>query len=90
MIERAERNREHALVARLKQAPGTGGAAGAGLNEVLSMLEQNRVEALLVPLASLTSAENSGVVKLRSGLVIAHGTTRNTSVHSRTVCSGPP
>ncbi len=49
VIERAERDREHALVARLEQALGTGGAAGAGLDEVLSMLEQHRVEALLVP-----------------------------------------
>jgi peptide subunit release factor 1 (eRF1) len=48
VIERAERDREHALVARLEQALGTGGAAAAGLDEVLSTLEQQRVETLLV------------------------------------------
>ena len=48
VIERAERDREHALVGRLEQALGTGGPAAAGLDEVLSTLEQERVEILLV------------------------------------------
>ena len=49
IIERTEREGEQALVARIDEALGTGGAAAAGLDEVLSTLEQHRVEALLVP-----------------------------------------
>ena len=49
VIERADRDRERALVAQLEQALGTGGAAAAGLDEVLSTLEQQRVGTLLVP-----------------------------------------
>jgi len=48
VIERAERDRERTLVARLKDALGSGGPAAAGLDNVLAMLEQERVETLLV------------------------------------------
>jgi peptide subunit release factor 1 (eRF1) len=48
MIERTERDRERDLIAQLEQALGTGGPAAAGLDEVLSTLEQQRVETLLV------------------------------------------
>jgi len=48
VIERVERDREREITGRLEQALGTGGAAAAGLEEVLSALEQERVEALLV------------------------------------------
>lgn len=47
-IERAERARERSLIAQLEQALGTRGPAAAGLDEVLSTLEQRRVETLLV------------------------------------------
>jgi peptide chain release factor subunit 1 len=49
VIERAARERERALVDVLEQGLGTGGTAAAGLDEVLSMLEQQRVDTLLVP-----------------------------------------
>jgi peptide chain release factor subunit 1 len=49
VIEREAHDHERALVACIEQALGTGGAAAAGLDEVLSTLEQDRVEALLVP-----------------------------------------
>ena len=45
----AECERERALMARLEQALGTSGAGAAGLDQVLSTLEQHRVELLLVP-----------------------------------------
>jgi peptide chain release factor subunit 1 len=48
VIERIERDRERDLIARLEQALGTGGRAAAGLDEVLSTLEQQRVQTLLV------------------------------------------
>jgi len=48
LIERSQRQRERELVDRLGQALGTGGAAAAGLDEVLSTLEQQRVDTLLV------------------------------------------
>ena len=48
VIERAERDRERDLVAGLEQALGTGGPAAAGLDEVLSTLEEHRVSTLLV------------------------------------------
>ncbi len=48
VIERAERERERALIARLEERLGTGGAAAVGLDEVLSTLERQRVETLLV------------------------------------------
>ncbi|MGZ6670158.1 MAG: baeRF10 domain-containing protein [Solirubrobacteraceae bacterium] len=48
VIEETERDRERALVAVLEQGLGTGGAAAAGLDEVLSMLEQQRVDTLLI------------------------------------------
>ena len=47
-IEAVERKRERALVAELELGLGTGGGAAAGLDEVLSMLEQQRVDTLLV------------------------------------------
>jgi peptide subunit release factor 1 (eRF1) len=56
LIERTERDREHALVARIEEGIGTGGAAATGLDEVLSMLEQQRVSTLLVPSRSVLSA----------------------------------
>jgi peptide chain release factor subunit 1 len=49
VIERAERERERDLIDRLEQALGTAGAAAAGLDDVLSALEQERVDTLLVP-----------------------------------------
>ena len=48
MIERTERDGERDLIAQLEQALGTGGPAAAGLDEVLSTLEQHRVETLFV------------------------------------------
>ncbi len=48
VVERAERDRERALISRLDEALGTGGSAVAGLDEVLAMLEQERAEVLLV------------------------------------------
>jgi peptide chain release factor subunit 1 len=48
VVGRAERDRERDLIAQLEQALGTGGPAAAGLDEVLSTLEQDRVETLLV------------------------------------------
>lgn len=49
VIEGVARDRERALVAEIEQALGTEGAAAAGLDEVLSMLEQQRVDTLLIP-----------------------------------------
>ncbi len=48
VIARSERDRERPLVARIEEVLGTGGAAAVGLDEVLSTLEQQRVETLLV------------------------------------------
>ena len=48
VIERVERDRERTLTERLDQALGTGGAAAAGFDEVIAMLEQRRVETLVV------------------------------------------
>lgn len=48
-VERAERRRELQLIERLDQALGTGGAGAAGLDDVLSALEQGVVAVLLVP-----------------------------------------
>jgi peptide chain release factor subunit 1 len=56
VVERAQRDRERDLMASLEDALGTGGPAAAGLEEVLAMLEQERVETLLVAAgASLTA-----------------------------------
>ncbi len=55
-IERAEGDRERALIARLQQGLGTGGPAAAGLDEVLSTLEQERVATLLIPERGALSA----------------------------------
>jgi len=52
VLEQAEREREHALVEVLDQTLATGSAAAAGLDEVLSTLEQRRVDTLLVPVRS--------------------------------------
>jgi peptide chain release factor subunit 1 len=49
VIECVERDRELELIARIEQALGTGGPGAAGLDEVLSTLNQQRVETLLVP-----------------------------------------
>lgn len=49
VVEHAAQAREQALVAQLEGALATGGAAAAGLDEVLALLEQRRVETLLVP-----------------------------------------
>ena len=49
VIARAERDREHELVAHLERELGTGNRAAAGLDEVLSMLAQQQVETLVVP-----------------------------------------
>jgi len=48
VIERIERDRERDLIAQLEHALGTAGAAAAGLDEVLSTLEQQRVQTLLI------------------------------------------
>ena len=56
VITRAAHDRERALVGCIEQALGTGGAAAAGLDEVLSTLEDHRVEALLVPERSTLKA----------------------------------
>lgn len=58
VVEHAERDREHTLLARLEEALATGGPAAAGLDEVLATLEQERVELLAV----------AGGTKLRAGL----------------------
>ncbi len=52
VLEEAERKREHTLVEVLDQTLATGGAAAAGLDEVLSTLEQRRVDTLVVPARS--------------------------------------
>jgi hypothetical protein len=57
VIERADRDRERDLIATLQQALGTGGPAAAGLDDVLSSLEQQRVETLLVPEHSVRDLE---------------------------------
>lgn len=56
VVERAERDSERALVARLEDALGVGGPAAAGLDEVLATLEQDRVETLLVADAATLTA----------------------------------
>ncbi len=48
VIERAEREQEQALNSRLEQALGKGGRAASGLDEVLTMLHEGRVETLLL------------------------------------------
>ena len=56
LLDDAERERERALISRLDQALGTGGAAVAGLEEVLTMFEEERVQTLLLAdRASLTA-----------------------------------
>lgn len=56
VIERAERDHERALISRLDEALGRGGAAAAGLDEVLAMFEEERVEVLvLADQASVTA-----------------------------------
>jgi peptide chain release factor subunit 1 len=57
VITRAARDHERELVASVEQALGTGGTTAAGLDEVLSMLEQDRVEALLAPERSTLKAD---------------------------------
>jgi peptide chain release factor subunit 1 len=52
LLSQAEREREHTLVEVLDQSLATGGAAAAGLDEVLSALEQRRVDTLVVPAGS--------------------------------------
>ena len=49
VIERVGREEERDLISTLEQQLGTGGPAAAGLDDVLSALEQRRVETLLVP-----------------------------------------
>jgi len=56
LIEGVERDRERALVAELEHGLRTGGAAAAGLDEVLATLEQLRVDTLLIPERSELSA----------------------------------
>jgi peptide chain release factor subunit 1 len=48
VLERIEQEREQAALARLAEALATGGPAAAGLDEVRSLLEQDRVALLLV------------------------------------------
>ena len=48
VVDRADKDRERALIVRLEEALGIGGPAAAGLDEVLSTLEQDRVQTLLV------------------------------------------
>jgi len=56
VFERAERDRERALISRLDEALGTGGPAAAGLDEVLATLEEERVEALLLAEGAVLTA----------------------------------
>ena len=49
VIERVGREEERDLISTLEQQLGTGGPAAAGLDDVLSALEQRRVKTLLVP-----------------------------------------
>jgi peptide chain release factor subunit 1 len=56
LIERTERERERELIAELEQALGTGGRAAAGLDDVLSTLEQQRVQTLFVAEAGTLKA----------------------------------
>ena len=48
VVEVAERERERTLISRLEDALGTGGAAAAGLDEVLATLREQRVELILL------------------------------------------
>jgi peptide chain release factor subunit 1 len=48
LVDAAEREREHELVARLEEALATGGAAAAGLDEVLATLREDRVDLLIL------------------------------------------
>jgi peptide chain release factor subunit 1 len=48
VLERAEREDERELMVRLEEGLATGGRAAAGLDEVLSTLEEHRVATLLV------------------------------------------
>jgi len=48
VVEAAERERERALISRLEDALGTGGAAAAGLDEVLATLREQRVALILL------------------------------------------
>ncbi len=57
VVEQAEFARELDLVRRIEEALGTGGPAAAGLDEVLSTLEQQRVAVLLVPSQADLQAE---------------------------------
>jgi peptide chain release factor subunit 1 len=56
VVARAEREHERALVERIDQALTTGGPGASGLDEVLEMLEDDRVETLLVPTRSSLQA----------------------------------
>ena len=49
LVQRIDSDRELALIASLEHALGTNGPAAAGLADVLSALEQERVETLFVP-----------------------------------------
>ncbi|MHB1833960.1 MAG: baeRF10 domain-containing protein [Solirubrobacteraceae bacterium] len=49
VLRKAQRDHEQALIDELEQALATGGRAAAGLDEVLSTLEEQRVAILLVP-----------------------------------------
>ncbi len=56
VIERAGRERERELLASLEESLGNGGAAAAGLDEVLATLQERRVDVLLLSeTASLTA-----------------------------------
>jgi len=81
VVERADQAGERALIARVEEGLGTGGAAAAGLDEVLALLEQGRVETLLVaqgaqltaslcPRCGRLSAANHGTCPL-DGAILA-------------------
>ena len=95
VIEETERDRERALVAVLEQGLGTGGTAAAGLDEVLSMLEQQRVDTLLVPERStlvgrLVPKVRPAVNRGRRDDVPWTARFSARSMLSSTQCSGPP
>lgn len=48
VVEQADRNREASLLFELEEAIATGGHAVAGLDEVLAMLQRDRIDTLLI------------------------------------------
>ncbi len=61
VVEQADRNREISLLWELEEAISTGGHAVAGLDEVLAMLDRDRVETLLIAAGAQPFRELGGV-----------------------------